>query len=34
LTGICLLYRDQGHLTDTYVSTLTPYLEKELVKRL
>jgi len=34
VVGGVVLYRDQGHLTDTYVSTLTPYLEKELVKRL
>jgi len=34
VVGGVVLYRDQGHLTDTYVSTLTPYLETELVKRL
>lgn len=34
VVGGVVLYRDQGHLTDTYVATLTPYLEKELVKRL
>lgn len=34
VVGGVVLYRDQGHLTDTYVSTLTPYLQAELVKRL
>lgn len=34
VVGGVVLYRDRGHLTDTYVSTLTPYLEAALVKRL
>jgi len=34
VVGGVVLYRDRGHLTDTYVSTLTPYLEAALVKRI
>jgi peptidoglycan/LPS O-acetylase OafA/YrhL len=32
--GNVVVYRDQHHLTETFVNTLTPYLEKELFKRM
>jgi hypothetical protein len=32
--GNVVVYRDQHHLTETFVNTLTPYLEKELLLRM
>ncbi|WP_157210445.1 acyltransferase family protein [Turneriella parva] len=32
--GNVVVYRDQHHLTETFVNTLTPYLEKELFRRM
>ena len=34
IIGNVVVYRDQGHVTDTYATTLAPYLGKRLVKAL